>query len=309
MRFTIFTPTYNRGYIINKLFVSLKKQTFKDFEWIVIDDGSTDQTESIVSEFIKDSEFPIIYKKVENGGKHRAVNLGTQIASGELFFIVDSDDWLPEQSLQIIDQWEKALPNEGAGKFCGICGLRVTNAGIPMGTTFIGQYLDCTTLERGKNGISGDKAEVIYTDIIRQYPFEEFEGEKFLTESVMWDKIANAGYKFRFINENVYVSDYLDDGLSKSGMSKVINSPKGWGLSIYQDYVFGKISNDDIWNKYLTYYYMLKGKIPFTDIPHNLHISAIPFYALLFLKLINLRWTRRIDALTSYIVKKERIRF
>ena len=95
-KITVFTPTYNRCYIIGALYESLKKQTFQDFEWIVVDDGSTDDTEAFFAEILKEEHFfDISYVKVENGGKHRAINQGLSMAKGELFFIVDSDDYVP----------------------------------------------------------------------------------------------------------------------------------------------------------------------------------------------------------------------
>ena len=103
MRITVFTPTYNRSYIIERLYHSLKRQTFRDFEWIVIDDGSTDDTELRFTQIQNDSnDFPIHYIKTANGGKHRAINKGVTRASGELFYIVDSDDFLPDDALEII---------------------------------------------------------------------------------------------------------------------------------------------------------------------------------------------------------------
>ena len=105
MRITVFTPTYNRGYIIENLYHSLQKQTFQDFEWIVIDDGSTDDTASQFEKYkLEENFFPIIYERVENGGKHRAINLGMKKARGDLFFIVDSDDYLTETALEKINE-------------------------------------------------------------------------------------------------------------------------------------------------------------------------------------------------------------
>ena len=109
MKITVFTPTYNRGYIIDNLFQSLKRQSYTDFEWIVIDDGSDDDTENMFQKFQSvDNGFPIIYKKVNNGGKHRAINTGLNLAKGELFFIVDSDDYLTDSALE-------RIVNEGSG--------------------------------------------------------------------------------------------------------------------------------------------------------------------------------------------------
>lgn len=95
MKITVFTPTYNRGYCLERLFKSLLNQTFTDFEWLIIDDGSIDNTEELVKDFQEScKDFPIIYKKTENGGKHRAINRGMSLVNGEMILFMDSDDWL-----------------------------------------------------------------------------------------------------------------------------------------------------------------------------------------------------------------------
>ena len=134
-RLTIFTPTYNRAYIINILFDSLKRQTFNDFEWIVIDDGSTDNTEELIHKIISsEHEFPIVYKKIMNKGKHNAINQGVQLATGRLFFIVDSDDSLPCDALQTLQQYERSIPCEKKEKFAAL--VNSYSEGIRYDATF-----------------------------------------------------------------------------------------------------------------------------------------------------------------------------
>ena len=99
-KITVFTPSFNRAHLLSRLYDSLLKQTTNDFEWLIVDDGSTDDTETKVEEFINKGELPIRYYKQQNGGKHRAINTGVQLASGELFFIVDSDDGLVHDCIQ-----------------------------------------------------------------------------------------------------------------------------------------------------------------------------------------------------------------
>lgn len=104
MKITVFTPTYNRGYCLERLFRSLLNQTFTDFEWLIIDDGSIDNTEELVKDFQEScKDFPIIYKKTENGGKHRAINRGMSLVNGEIILFMDSDDWLRNDAL-VIDE-------------------------------------------------------------------------------------------------------------------------------------------------------------------------------------------------------------
>lgn len=279
MRITVFTPTYNRGYIISNLYKSLQRQGFSDFEWIVVDDGSTDNTEILFSEFIKDeNNFKITYVKTENGGKHRAINKGIEIANGELFFIVDSDDYLTDDALQKIDFVERTLSTE-SGKFGGICGSKGFSEKEIVGSTYENEgFLDITTLERPKYKINGDKAEVFYTDVLKNYLFPEFEGEKFLTEGVVWDRIANDGYKLRFFNDIIYICDYLPDGLTAGVNKNIHNSPKGYGLWLYQEYLFGKRTGLSRWNSYLDYYYEFKKELSWYQISKNLHMNCIEFF-------------------------------
>ena len=123
MKITVFTPTYNRAYIIEKLYHSLQRQTFKDFEWIVVDDGSEDETEDLFKKIQKDKNlFEIRYIKQKNGGKHRAINKGIEIAKGELFFIVDSDDYLIDTALKTITEIEESIPENEKKQFAGVCG-------------------------------------------------------------------------------------------------------------------------------------------------------------------------------------------
>lgn len=241
MLVTVFTPTYNRGYIIGKLYESLKKQSFRDFEWLIIDDGSTDNTEALIESFKRNNDFfPIRYVKTENGGKHRAINIGVRIAKGSLFFIVDSDDYLPEDSLEIMTKVESTIDKIEKNNFAGLCGLKSLSSGYVVGRGLDCEYCDATTIELKKKGVFGDKAEVFYTHVLEQNPFPEFEGEKFCTESIVWDRIAQRGLKMRYFNKSIYSCDYLEDGLTHQGYQLYANNPKQWGLSIYQDYEFSK---------------------------------------------------------------------
>lgn len=229
---TVFTPTFNRGYILNQCYESLKKQTNKNFEWIIIDDGSTDNTEEIVSKWLtEENDFNIKYLKTKNGGKHRAINKGLDLASGFLFFIVDSDDYLTEDAIEKVIMAEKTI-NESKEKFAGIAMTKGYSINEMVGTTFKGEYIDATSLERQKYNINGDKAEIFYTDILRKNKFPEFEGENFVTEALVWNRIAKQGYKIRWSQDIIYICQYREDGLTKKGIDLYKSSPKGLCLYI-----------------------------------------------------------------------------
>lgn len=279
MRFTVFTPTYNRGYIIDQLYCSLRRQTYQDFEWIVVDDGSTDDTAEQFDRIQNEEKsFPIRYVKTANGGKHRAINIGVSLAQGELFYIVDSDDYLTNDALKIIDEVERTIEHDGATKYAGVCGIKGFSSKQEIGSTFEGEFLDITSLERPQHGIEGDKAEVFYTELLKKYPFPEFDGENFVTECVVWDKIAFDGYKLRFFNKIVMICDYLPDGLSVQGEQLLLKNPRGYGLYLHQSGKYGKIFGVSKWNVYLKYYYNLRDEYSMRQIAKNLCMNPAVFW-------------------------------
>lgn len=223
---TIFTPTYNRKDLIERLYQSLLSQTQKNFEWLVVDDGSTDNTEKYFSEILsKPQSFPIRYIKQENGGKHRAINNGVKRASGKLFFIVDSDDYLTEKAVEKINQWAATLDN--SHKWAGIAGLRGLSRNRILGQhNSTSKFIDAKNSERRKYYLLGDKAEVYFTDILKQYPFPEISGENFISEEIVWNAIARDGYYIRWFNEIIYICSYLEGGLTKDN-SKNERNPQG----------------------------------------------------------------------------------
>lgn len=226
---TVFTPTYNRAYRLKRLYDSLVSQTNKDFEWIVIDDGSTDDTKSLFDKWGDNNNgFPIIYKSVPNGGKHRAINKAVYMASSDAFFIVDSDDWLTQDAIGKAEKWFKQI--EDNEDFAGVSGLRSDINGNPIGGygSFQEEYIDCTNLERHKYNLLDDKAEIYKTKILKQYPFPEYEGETFVPEPVVWDHIGRDGFKIRWFNEIIYICEYLEDGLTASEDRKFVDNPKGF---------------------------------------------------------------------------------
>lgn len=230
-KISVFTPAFNRGYIIESLYMSLLKQTFQDFEWIVINDGSTDDTDIIMNRILKaKNPFPIVYIKKNNGGKHRAINDGAKVARGKLFFTVDSDDYLTEDALFKINEWENTIREHNY--FAGVAGLRSDFDGNLIGQYPLeekyNKYIDSSNLDRKKNCLKGDKAEAYYTDLLLKYPFPEYKNENFLTEAIVWNKIASDGYNIRWFNEVIYKCEYLVDGLTHNLGSFLKTSPNGW---------------------------------------------------------------------------------
>ena len=273
---SVFTPTYNRGYIIDKLYHSLLEQTDKDFEWIVIDDGSKDETEEYFKTIMKnDNPFPIYYQKVSNGGKHRAINKGVSLAKGEMFFIVDSDDYLLPFAIERIKQWLETL--DESKKWAGISGLRGHAQNQVIGGSNSENYIDAKNIERAKYNLLGDKAEIYFTSVLRQYPFPEIEGENFITEEVVWNKIAVDDYYIRWFNEIIYICNYLEDGLTKNS-TKAQDNPKGmlvWAKG--QLVAFPKDKKMRLTAIYI-YYAAVKGKKKIKQIAKELDQSSFNVY-------------------------------
>jgi len=201
----------------------LKLQTFHDFEWIVVDDGSTDNTKQIVNEWVKDAEIPIRYIYTQNGGKHRAINLGLKVAHGDLFFIVDSDDSLTENALERVNYYYQGI--KGNSDYCGLAGLIINSYGKPFDLKLKFDIVDCSDIEIRKY-LGRDRAQIYLTHILRQYPFPEFEGENFISEGIVWSRMAQK-YKVRFFCEGIYIAEYLEDGLTRNIRRKHRESPKG----------------------------------------------------------------------------------
>ncbi|WP_238251955.1 glycosyltransferase family 2 protein [Capnocytophaga cynodegmi] len=230
MIITIFTPTYNRANTLTRLYESILKQTNKNFEWLIVDDGSSDNTEKLVNEWIEESKILISYYKQTNGGKHRAINKGTELAKGELFFIVDSDDFLPENSIESICSYYPLL----TGNIVGLAGRRQYPNGKIIGDIFhqdkfVSDHIEKTYVM----GLNGDLSEVVKTDILREFKFPDFLGEKFCAESLVWNRIGKK-YKIIFTNEVFYYCEYLEGGLSENSIKNRRKSPH-YAMQLYSE--------------------------------------------------------------------------
>lgn len=224
MLLTVFTPAYNRADLLLRLYNSLVQQTFSDFEWVIVDDGSSDNTEEVVKEFQAENKITINYFKQENEGKHIAINRGVNLAQGELFFIVDSDDFLPTDSLlKICTRFEIVKDDPFVAGLAGRKGYSL-NEYIGSKITYPDMCINAFDF-RMKNGIEGDMAEVIRTSIIKKFPFPKIEGEKFCTEAFLWYQVA-LEYKMLWFSEIIYVAEYLEGGLSSNSFKIRKNAPK-----------------------------------------------------------------------------------
>lgn len=222
---TVLTPTYNRAYILSKVYDSLVRQTNKQFEWLVIDDGSTDNTYEVVSKYINESKIKIKYFYKENGGKHTALNYGVKKVNTKYVIILDSDDYLKEDCIEIVlKKWNKYDKNKKIG--C-LSFLKVFPNNKVIGKTYeeseiISNHIDF----RYNRSLLGDMCEVFRSSVLKKYPFPVFENEKFLSEAIVWNKIAY-DYDTVYINYPIYVANYLEDGLTSNSLKLRYNNPIG----------------------------------------------------------------------------------
>ena len=273
---TVFTPTYNRASTLPTLYDSLCKQTNLSFEWLIVDDGSVDETEAIIQILTsKENSFPIRYYKQKNGGKHTAINKGVSLAQGLLFFIVDSDDMLTPNAIEKLIQWEATI--SGKKGFAGISGNKGDLLGNLLGSTFFGHTLDATNLERKENNILGDKAEAYYTEILKLFPFPIVDGETFMTENMVWDRIAAAGYKIRWFNDVIYLVEQRSDGLIAQGNNRYANSPRGYALFVLQSLRLTNANWRDKLYAGFYYYETVKNKVSLVQAAKLLHRNIAIF--------------------------------
>lgn len=220
MLITIITPLYNRAPFLPKLSESLERQTDKDFEWIVVDDGSIDDVHREIERLLPTS-FPVRLLSKGNGGKHTAVNMGIRNARGQLVLILDSDDVLPPTA--IADIAKAYEPVKGKENIAGVCGYMAHRDGRMIGYPKI--EADTSEIDlRYRYHVLGDMCEVFRTDILRQFPFPEIQGERFCPECLVWNRIAKK-YRLHVFPKVIYLRDYLDGGLTDNIVRIRMNSP------------------------------------------------------------------------------------
>lgn len=226
LELTVLTVTYNRAGFLKQCFDSLCAQTCKEFEWLVVDDGSTDETQKVVEEFQKgNTGFPIRYYKKENGGKHTGLNYSHPYINGKWTIMVDDDDTLTEDAVEtILVYCAKYGSEEKIGCLSFQKGNTEKVAFVDWGesTDVVSNAIDFRINRR----LYGDCAEVIKSEVIKKYPFPQFEDERFLPEDHLWIHSAYA-YDTVYIRKIIYIAEYQAEGLTKSGKRMRLKNPLG----------------------------------------------------------------------------------
>lgn len=256
---TVFTPTYNRAGLIGRVYESLKKQTVKDFKWIIVDDGSTDDTKAVVDAFIShnaENGFATEYHYQDNGGKMRAHNTGSRLCDTELFLCVDSDDMLTEDAAEtIVSLWRAA--DDGINR----AGIAAYKGELADGK--IRKFRDASfmagDIERGYetlrglylHGFFGETTLVFRSDLLKKYPFPEIDGEKYVPEDYIYDKIDKE-CPLLVLPKVLTVCELCEGGYTDAAKKLRRENPMGWFLYYEQR------SSDQKWSvlkiKYLSHY-------------------------------------------------------
>lgn len=237
--FTIFTPTYNRAYILPQLYTSLINQTDKNFVWLIIDDGSTDNTEELINSYIIEDKIPITYIKQQNQGKHIAINNSLDVITTEYFIIVDSDDYLLENAIKVCNQL--AEENLKTYNFAGFtffnCTEEISVILNLYGKNKSNNYNEITI------DLKSEKTFVLKTSIAKKYKFPVYENEKFCQEAYMLVQIMD-NHNILYTDFILAKGEYLEDGLSQNIYKRMLNNPK-YSLATLKVKYFSTIFSED----------------------------------------------------------------
>lgn len=284
-KITIFTPTYNRRNILKNCYKSLCNQTNKNFIWLIVDDGSKDNTEELVENWIREKKVEIKYIKQKNSGKHVAHNTAVNFCWTDIFVCVDSDDYLTEDAVEVIyENWDRV---ESDSQLSGIIALKSYSNGKLVGTRMPENINICPLSDLySKHKFKGDTMLIFKTAVLKNYLFPVFLDEKFVTEAVIYDQI-DQNHKMLLLDKVLYICEYLNDGYSKNLKYVHRANPNGYNYFLNQRIKFAK----SIKEKYIATSYYLAGNWIIKKRPSLknfeyklLYIMAIPKAIIIFIK-------------------------
>ncbi len=227
MLLSIVTPTYNRCKELSRCYESLLQMKNKDFEWLVIDDGSSDETDKYINSIENISPFKIKYYKKENGGKCSAINYSYSYIDGEYVLILDSDDYLSDDAVDIIKKYVDKYASWN--DIAGVCFRKAYFNGKGIGDDYpeeesVHNYIDFVLNEKCA---TGERLEVLKAEWYKKYFYPEIEGEKFMGEIYAFLKIADANQNLVYVNKKFYFAEYLSNGLTKNIRQILLKNPRG----------------------------------------------------------------------------------
>lgn len=267
---TVITTTYNRAYCLHQVYNSLCRQKSKDFLWLIIDDGSNDNTLDLVNQWIDESIVEIEYHYKQNGGMHTARNYAYAHINTELNVIIDSDDWMTDDAVQdILGFWN----DNKNPQIYGIIAYNINKSGQLIGTAFPDSIKEATFTElTGKYNVRGDKKLVMRSEFSRLYPFPEFEGEKFYPASYKY-RMLDLKYKLLIMPKAICVVDYNSDSMTYNKYEQYKTCSQGFAH--YRNEMI-RISKDPLYNIKNAIHYIAESL--FAGNQHFIRNSSKPVY-------------------------------
>lgn len=285
---TVFTPTFNRAYTLHKCYESLKRQTSNDFVWLIIDDGSSDNTKEIVDKWIRENKVEIRYHYQKNQGMHGAHNTAYELIDTEINTCIDSDDYMTDDAVEnIVDFWNK---NRNRG-LAGFVALDAYDNGQVIGTKLPSNISETTYFDIYNTlGVKGDKKFIYRSDLTKLYPYPIFEGEKYVSLAYKYAKLDD-DYKLGIMNEVVCIVQYMEDGSSLNMFKQYRRNPKGFAFIRIENMKNPRISSINKFKEcihYVSSSIISKNKKFLKDVPCKLRtILAVPFGTVLYFYILN----------------------
>lgn len=262
---TVFTPTYNRAYCLGQCYDSLVRQTDQDFIWLIIDDGSSDDTKQLVESWVKEEKIDIKYHYQNNQGMHGGHNTAYDLIDTELNVCIDSDDFMPDTAVEkILSFWKKSEKNE---KIAGIIGLDSYKNGEIIGQKIPDGIMQTTVQDLyNKHKVTGDKKIVLRTEIAKKYPrYPLFENERFVPLGTLYLMI-DKDYELLCLNEVLCIVEYMEDGSSRNILKQYYKHPKGFQ---YARVIHMKSSD----------YFKVRFKNAIHFVSHSLHLKDFKMFS------------------------------
>ena len=284
---TIFTPTYNRAKTLNKCYESLKRQNSKDFIWLIIDDGSSDNTKEIVDNWISENKVEIRYHYQKNQGMHGAHNTAYELIETEINTCIDSDDYMTDDAVEkIVDFWNK---NRDGG-LAGFVALDAYENGEVIGTRLPEDIYETTYFDIYNTlGVKGDKKFIYRSDLTKMYPYPIFKGEKYVSLAYKYAKI-DENYKIGLMNEVVCIVEYMEDGSSLNMFKQYRRNPKGFAFIRIENMKNPRISGKNKFKEcihYVSSSIIARNKKFLSEVPCKLStVMAIPFGLVLYVYIL-----------------------
>ena len=284
---TVFTPTFNRAYTLHKCYESLRRQTSKDFVWLIIDDGSSDNTKELVESWINEKEVDIRYHYQNNKGMHGAHNTAYELIDTQINTCIDSDDYMTDDAVEKIVEFWKSNRNRG---LAGFVALDAYENGKIIGTKLPSDVSETTYFDIYNTlSVKGDKKFIYRSDLTKLYPYPIFEGEKYVSLAYKYARLDD-NYRLGVMNEVICIVEYMEDGSSLNMFKQYRRNPRGFAFIRIENMKNPRISSKNKFKECIHYVssgILSKDKQFLKKTPNKvMTVLAIPFGIALYLYIL-----------------------